>query len=116
MRVEGLNRVITKLRQLALRYGNPDASVVVGYSAEYALFVHENLQAHHNVGNAKFLEGPARRLKGRIATIVVEGLRRDLTFVQALLRGGLFLQGESQKEAPVATGYMRASAFTRPET
>lgn len=31
-------------------------SVVVGYGAEYAIWVHENLEAHHNVGQSKFLE------------------------------------------------------------
>jgi hypothetical protein len=30
--------------------------VVGGPAAPYALYVHENLEAHHNVGQAKFLE------------------------------------------------------------
>lgn len=30
--------------------------VEVGYGAAYALYVHENLEAHHTVGEAKFLE------------------------------------------------------------
>jgi hypothetical protein len=29
---------------------------VVRYTAPYAIYVHENLNAHHNVGQAKFLE------------------------------------------------------------
>lgn len=33
-------------------------SVIVGYTEEYAIFVHENLEAHHPVGQAKFLEQP----------------------------------------------------------
>ncbi len=33
-------------------------SVIVGYTEEYAIFVHENLEAHHDVGQAKFLEQP----------------------------------------------------------
>lgn len=35
-------------------------SVIVGYTEEYAIFVHENLEAHHPVGQAKFLEQPLR--------------------------------------------------------
>lgn len=34
---------------------------------------------------------------------------------QALFRAGLFVQAESQRRAPVDTGYMRASAKTRME-
>lgn len=32
--------------------------VVVGFEEEYAIYVHENLEAHHPVGQAKFLEQP----------------------------------------------------------
>ncbi|GLI51348.1 hypothetical protein TSYNTROOL_14340 [Tepidanaerobacter syntrophicus] len=32
--------------------------VVVGFEEEYAIYVHENLEAHHTVGQAKFLEQP----------------------------------------------------------
>lgn len=35
-------------------------SVVVGFEEEYAIYVHENLEAHHDVGQAKFLEQPLR--------------------------------------------------------
>lgn len=31
-------------------------AIVIAFVAPYALYVHENLQAHHNVGRAKFLE------------------------------------------------------------
>jgi hypothetical protein len=34
--------------------------VVVGFEEEYAIYVHENLEAHHNVGQAKFLEQPLK--------------------------------------------------------
>lgn len=35
-------------------------SVIVGFTEEYAVYVHENLEAHHPVGQAKFLEQPLR--------------------------------------------------------
>lgn len=33
-----------------------EIGVELGYSANYALYVHENLEAHHDDGEAKFLE------------------------------------------------------------
>lgn len=33
-----------------------DNSAVLGYSAWYGIYVHENLNARHNTGEAKFLE------------------------------------------------------------
>ena len=35
-------------------------SVVVGFEEEYAIYVHENLEAYHDNGQAKFLEQPLR--------------------------------------------------------
>src|SRR5690606_37718863 len=35
-------------------------SVIVGYTEEYAIFVLDNLEAHHPVGQAKFLEQPLK--------------------------------------------------------
>lgn len=33
----------------------------LGFNASYAIFVHENLTAHHDVGQAKFLETSIKR-------------------------------------------------------
>ncbi len=46
-----------------------DPTVVVGHGANYALFVHENLQASHKVGEAKFLE---RSVQENQASVVGE--------------------------------------------
>lgn len=35
-------------------------SVIVGFEEEYAIYVHENLEAHHDIGQAKFLEQPLK--------------------------------------------------------
>lgn len=46
-------------------------TVLLGYGKEYAIFVHEDLDAHHATGNAKYLEKPAleaaKGLEGRLA-------------------------------------------------
>lgn len=36
------------------------ANITLAYRAEYATFVHEDLDANHVVGNAKFLENPVK--------------------------------------------------------
>lgn len=50
--------------------------VSVAYSASYSLFVHENLEAHHPVGQAKFLEQPAREYADELARIVSEEVKK----------------------------------------
>jgi len=50
--------------------------VIVGYTANYAVFVHENLDATHKPGKqAKFLEEPLRREQGKIVNIVKQHLQ-----------------------------------------
>lgn len=40
--------------------------VSIGYTAAYAFVVHEDLEAHHEVGEAKYLERAVTRNKPRI--------------------------------------------------
>lgn len=112
----GFQKVVAQLQKRAARARQDNkVSVVVGYTAAYALYVHEDRQAYHEVGKAGFLLDPARRLANDVARIVRDALTRGLTTAQALLLGGLFLQRESQREVPVDTGNLRGSAFTRLE-
>jgi hypothetical protein len=90
-------------------------SVMVGYTQNYALSVHEDLFAYHSEGQAKYLEEPARRHSRKIGQMVRAYVEQGMTFEQALTMGGLFLQRESQLLVPVDTGALRASAFTRLE-
>lgn len=46
------------------------AEVSVGYTASYAVFVHENLEANHPIGQAKFLEQPARDMRQELLETV----------------------------------------------
>lgn len=115
--VEGLQKVVAALRARAAEANKASqASVAVGYTAAYAVFVHENLEAKHKEGKqAKFLEGPARAFQAVLAGIVREALQKGKTVAQALLLAGLRLQRESQLVVPIDTGNLRASAFTRLE-
>jgi len=44
----------------------------VGYSAAYAIYVHENVGANFKVGDAKFLESPARTMQAELGDIVIQ--------------------------------------------
>lgn len=109
--LENFAKVAATLRALAGKYDGP--SVTVGYTQAYAIYVHENLEAYHPVGQAKFLEQPARLLKEVLSDIVRKALSNGQTLVQGLLLAGLRLQRESQQLCPVDTGALKASAFTR---
>lgn len=114
MKIEGLEKVITALRNRAAKSAKgDDVSVTVGFSQGYALYVHENRQAYHPVGRAGYLLDVARELQSELGWIVATALARGKTVGQALLLAGLRLQRESQKNVPVDTGALKGSAFTR---
>lgn len=114
--VIGVLKLVEKLRELAVRRTtDADVSVAIGYTQSYAIYVHENLEARHPVGQAKFLEQPFRERVNAMAAIVRKALLANRTMAQALLLAGLYLQRESQLLVPVDTGALKGSAFTRLE-
>lgn len=96
---------------------NGDASVAIGYTANYAVYVHEMINATFKRpgAEAKFLEKPLRELKNRLLAQIEFDLKRKIPLKQALYRAGLTLQRASMEIVPVDTGNLRASAFTRIE-
>jgi hypothetical protein len=127
-KILGANRVRQKLRSLQNKAREANASVIVGYTAEYAVYVHENMEARHAPGKqAKYLEQPFREKRGEIASIVRRTTRATGSLLDGLLMGGQFLQHESQKIVPVSgwhstispprqgSGNLKGSAFTRKE-
>lgn len=129
-RVEGIEAVAKSLQHRAELVGAEGKySVIVGYTAAYAVFVHENIEMKWRGkprrsgkgsywdpagrGQAKFLEAPARTHAKTIAEIVRTALLRGAKMAHALLLGGLRLQRESMLLCPIDTGVLRASAFTK---
>lgn len=111
MKVTGVEGIVRAFRRLAGK-AKP-AQVLVGYRMEYAVYVHENLEARHpNGGQAKYLEAPARRMRHELGRQVRADMRAGMTMEQALYRAGLKLQAASQELVPVDTGALKASAFT----
>lgn len=108
MRVLGLKSLKRKID--ALIKSAKDVSVVVGYSASYAIYVHE---LHRS--KAKFLENPAREMIPDLQKTITTMTSRGFTLQQALMTAGLQLQRASQLLVPVRTGNLKASAYTRLE-
>ena len=110
----GLNKTLRKLRQLAHKHGH-NPSVIVGYSANYALPVHERVNVPHRVGQAKYLEQPARELSKELGKITSNATRAGMDLHGSLLIAGRRLQRESQLLVPVNLGHLKGSAFTEKE-
>ena len=130
--VNGVNEVIAEFGRRSEEYASlSDTCVVVGYTAAYALWVHEavemtlrGLPRPRNRGKywdpqgraqAKFLETPARQEASTMALIVRNAMRAKMSPLQALGLAGLHLQAESMKLVPVDTTNLKGSAFTREE-
>jgi hypothetical protein len=59
-------------KTLKLLGGKPAGEI--GNTAEYAIYVHENLESHHRVGEAKFLENAIIENSDRIVKIIAENI------------------------------------------
>lgn len=129
LKIDNLQRLIGKLRgRTAEVKKDVGKSVIVGYTAEYAIYVHENMEMKLKGqpresgigvywgphGQPKFLEGPVKRLKNELAKIISSSVKK-VGLVQAMFLAGLRLQKESQELVPVEYGNLKASAFTRIE-
>jgi hypothetical protein len=112
MRIDGLKALNATLKSME-RSAEGSPVVEVGFTAGYAVFVHENLQARHPVGQAKFLEQPARENAKKYAETIRMAVRTGLPLARALVLAGLELQADAMRLTPVDTGALRASAFTR---
>lgn len=111
--VHGAEKLNQQLQAKVLKSSKQD--VAVGYTANYAVYVHENLEAHHPVGQAKFLEEPFRTMRDQLVASIVKAVNEGMPLQTAMLLAGLKLQRASQLLVPVDTGNLKGSAFTRLE-
>lgn len=113
--IQGLSKLKTflgKKRRDAVAAGE---TVVVGFSQRYAMVVHEDMNAAHPTGQAKYLEQPARDLQSELALIITQVFIKTKSMRQALIMAGLRLQREAQELVPIDTSALRASAYTAAE-
>lgn len=145
--IKNLNRLLSKLQAVSSEAKRNNVSVVVGYTAAYAVYVHENRQMKWRGfprdrsirldgegiartgytpqkrrglfwgpnGRAGFLLDVMREMAPRLRAEIVNSMKAGVSLAKSLVRAGLLLQRESQKNVPVDTGNLRASAFTRLE-
>ena len=132
--VERIKAVKAALLRAAKRYGLAKPSVIVGYNANYAVFVHENTKMKwkgqprkgkhpsgqkkkgkywdpQGRGQSKFLEKPARELQSELGDTVAKVTAKTKDLTMGLIVAGQRLQRESQKLVPVDTGNLKGSAF-----
>ncbi len=109
--VENLQVILQQLQKRKM--AGKTVSVIVGYTANYSVPVHENMQVFHSNGQAKFLEQPAREMQKDLGAIAVNALKQGKSLTVSLLLAGLTLQRASQQLVPVDTGNLKGSAFTR---
>lgn len=133
LQISGIDKVVSKLQKLKNQQRKKSPSVITGYTAAYALFVHEmrvvnrgkKRKGKHPSGqkrrgnywdpsgsNNKFLERAVRENKGKLKQIITTKLGRGATLEQALYIAALLIQRVSQQIVPVDTGNLKASAFT----
>lgn len=114
--ITGEGAVQTALNKLLKEAEDSDASVVVSFSTEYAVYVHENLNAHHEPPTqAKFLEQPARELRPELRNVVIATTKKTGSLLQGLLAAAYRLLRAAQELCPVDTGALRASGQVREE-
>lgn len=114
--VENVQGVLKMFRGAKSRYKdfNEANSVTVGCTQRYALFVHENLESAHEVGEAKFMQKAVSRTKARVGEVIAKAVQKGATAMHAFLMGGYLIQRTSQESTPVDTGALKASHFTCP--
>jgi hypothetical protein len=113
--VRGLQKFVSQLAKLAAkRRKDCQGRVTVSFTASYAVHVHEDLEAVHRIGQAKFLEQPMRTMTddGTFGKIIADAVSNGRSISEALLLAGLRLQREAQLLVPVNTGALRGSAVT----
>ena len=115
-KIEQLTKLLRTLERLERQSKRKDTGdVVVGYATSYALYVHENKEARHEVGQAKYLEEPARTMQPELKRVIRGGVKSGIGLTKSLLIAGQRLQRESQQLVPVDTGSLKGSAFTEKE-
>lgn len=110
--VDGLSKTVKALKAKSVR-GGVKGEVEVGYATFYATYVHENTQAIHPVGQAKFLEQPARnsQVKRRQNEAFKTVLSKTNSLKEALRASGLVLLEASKPLVPVDTGLLQRSGY-----
>jgi len=126
-------KLLKKAAEATAQHG---AVVTVGYTAKYAIYVHQNKKMKwkgkkrtgkrpdgskrkgcywdpQGKGQSQFLLRPFREKRKEMQAIVKKVFLKTGNITLGLFTAGLFLQRESQKLVPVDSGNLKQSAFTK---
>lgn len=114
--IQGVSKLIGQLNTMAVQSKKrDDGDVLVGYSQNYALHVHER-DVYHETGTWKYLEKAYKEVYPSILHTIKEVYKKTGSVQKGLLISGLRIQRVSQdKYCPVDTGALKASAWTATE-
>ncbi len=111
MSVDNLEKLLGQFKGRIELARDASKAVIVGYAANYAVYVHEDLTKNHTNGQAQFLIEPARAMKDEIGSIIASSLKSGKPLREALLDGGVALLEASKELVPVLTGFLRDSGY-----
>lgn len=131
IQISQFGRLAKTLKRLRDKYKTP-VKMQVGYSAPYAIYVHENMEMvlegeprpsgigvywgrPNRPGQSKFLEQPARELADELGRTIGKALQSGTTMKQAFALAGNRLMNVSKGLVPVEYGDLKDSAFVRVE-
>lgn len=115
LKLDGRDRLIKRFRAMAEKVGR-EVRLVVGYSAPYAMRIHEDLEMPHKNGQAKFLEEPLKLLRNDMRIYIRDQLRKEVKLEKVLINVGNKILSVSRKLVPVDTGRLRDSGYVVVET
>jgi hypothetical protein len=108
-----ITNVIQALKAKSLA-GKREMHGFVGFSAPYAVYVHEDMTANHpNGGQAKYLSAPARNpaVKAAMAAALRAKLQAKKSLGEAIVESMNVLLSAALPLVPVDTGVLRDSHF-----
>ena len=114
-RLENFKELQKRLQRMRAESKTEDnTSVTVGFSQNYAVWVHE-VRANHKDGKQwHYLSTPARQLESELGQIILTAYKTTGNMLKSLLVAGMRLQREAQQIVPIDTAALKASAFTAP--
>lgn len=112
--MQGQDKVIANLSAALKRLGaGSGRRVGIQYTEPYAIFVHENMEAKHVVGQAKFLEQPMQEMKSQTVTTIARVLRsrkvNQDSIDEAIVTCATAILDRSKEIVPVDTGALKES-------
>lgn len=111
IQVIGVNEILTKLEARSLK-GRKTVAYGIGFSAPYAVFVHENLENYHKPPTqAKFLETAAKTKADEAVKEIARFVKTKHGLEHGIVSGARIILEEAKRLCPVDTGFLKSSGY-----